>query len=340
MVKTRRLQFKSCANYWPQKDRHGSDRKNFSSSRLRGFLRDLPRALAGFWRRRLCKLSHRRADELFLTLTAAPVSSCLPLPMLAQPATASFMNKQTNRVRLDQLLTNSGMSASRSRARDTIARGCVTVDGQKIHKAGQLVDPACAIEINDPASKYVSRSALKLVAGLEAAGIDPNGKTAVDLGASTGGFTQVLLERGVKSVLAIDVGHGQLVQWIVDDPRVTNLEGMNARHLSREILMPEPDLIVSDVSFISLRQAAEPALLLSASQASCVLLVKPQFEVGRDGIAKGGLVKDEALARDVVEQIKTWLEKLPGWAVTSLIPSPIAGADGNQEFLLCGARHA
>ncbi|MGI9365121.1 MAG: TlyA family RNA methyltransferase, partial [Rhizobiaceae bacterium] len=230
------------------------------------------------------------------------------------------MNKPTERIRLDQLLTKRGLSASRSRARDAIARGCVTVGGQTATKAGMLVSTACEIDLNDPASSYVSRSAFKLVAGLEAANIDVSGQVAVDLGASTGGFTQVLLERGAKSVLAIDVGHGQLVQWIADDPRVTSLEGVNARNLTREILTPQPDLIVSDVSFISLRQAAEPTLLLSASQAQCVLLVKPQFEVGRAGIAKGGMVKDPGIARQAVEQVRHWFENLPGWTVTKLIP--------------------
>jgi len=221
-----------------------------------------------------------------------------------------------------------------------ITRGCVCIDGQKIAKAGTLVDSGCAIEINDPAQNYVSRAALKLIAGLDEAGIEVSGANAVDLGASTGGFTQVLLERGAKSVLAIDVGHGQLVADIASDPRVINLEGINARDLRQDILSPPPDLIVSDLSFISLTLAAEPALRLSSNDAQCVLLVKPQFEVGREGLGKGGVVTDGDLVERTMVRIQAWFNGLPGWQITNFLPSPIKGGDGNREYLLCGSRHA
>lgn len=246
----------------------------------------------------------------------------------------------TAKSRLDQLLAKRSLAPSRSRARDMIARGCVVVDGVTASKAGLLVMDTCHIDIDDPASAYVSRAALKLNAGLEAASINVSGSHAVDLGASTGGFSQVLLERGAKSVLAIDVGHGQLAPEIARNSRVTNLEGTNARDLTQDILIPPPDLIVSDLSFISLTLAAEPALRFSASTASCVLLVKPQFEVGREGIGKGGLVTDQELIEKTLERIKDWFNGLPGWKITHFLPSPIKGGDGNREYLLCGARDA
>lgn len=246
-------------------------------------------------------------------------------------------NDKTN-IRIDNLLTARGLARSRSRARDMITRGCVKANGAPVSKSGALFSKHCAIEVNDPAAQYVSRAALKLTAGLDAAGIDPTDAVAVDLGASTGGFTQVLLERGVQLVLAIDVGHGQLSADIAKDPRVRNLEKLNARELTLQHLGQAPDIVVSDLSFVSLRIAAEPALLLAAPGASCVLLVKPQFEVGRSGIGKGGLVTDETLIEDTLSAIKQWFSGLPGWRCTHFLPSPIKGGDGNREYLLCGVR--
>ncbi|MEP0942686.1 MAG: TlyA family RNA methyltransferase [Rhizobiaceae bacterium] len=248
------------------------------------------------------------------------------------------MGKGNSRIRADQLLALRNYAPSRSRARDMIARGCVKADGTVVAKAGALLAADAKIEIDDPGSGYVSRAALKLIAGLQASGFDATDVHALDLGASTGGFTQVLLQNGASSVLAIDVGHAQMVAEIADDPRVTNLEGINARDLTAEILTPPPELIVSDVSFISLRIAAEPALRLAALNARSVLLVKPQFEVGREGIGKGGLVTDEALVTQILAEISQWFNSLPGWTMTKLIPSPITGGDGNKEYLLCGER--
>ena len=250
------------------------------------------------------------------------------------------MNSPVPKSRLDQLLAARSLAPSRSRARDMIARKCVRVDGEIVTKAGAMVGDTSRIDIDDPAQAYVSRAALKLVAGLDAADIDVTGKNCIDLGASTGGFTQVLLQRGAASVLAIDVGHGQLVAEIADDPRVTNMEGVNARDLTKEQLSPAPELIVSDLSFISLTLAAEPALRLCTGDAQCVLLVKPQFEVGREGIGKGGLVTDEDLIEHTLERIKTWFRTLPGWEITHFVAWPIKGGDGNREYLLCGARYA
>ena len=249
------------------------------------------------------------------------------------------MPQAAQKQRLDILLTELGHAASRSRARDMVARGCIRVNDTIVLKAGSVFLRDVKIDVDDPTQKYVSRAALKLVAGLEAGGIDVGQQYCLDLGSSTGGFTEVLLERGAKHVFALDVGHGQMVERISNAPRVTNLEKFNARDLLEETFPEKPQVVVSDMSFISLRIAAEPALLLAADNAACVLLVKPQFEVGRDGIGKGGLVTDEALVDKTLDEIKIWFESLPGWSITHFLPAPLTGGDGNQEYLLCGARH-
>src|SRR5690606_208620 len=172
---------------------------------------------------------------------------------------------------------------SRSRARDAVTRGTVKVEGRLVTKAGQTFPDNATVEIDDPAQDYVSRAALKLVAALDHFGLDPTGLNCLDVGASTGGFTQVLLQRGGAHVIAVDVGHDQMHPLVAGDARVTNLEGLNARTLSEDDLSDRPiDFVVSDVSFISLKLALPPALLLARPGATCVLLVKPQFEAGRE----------------------------------------------------------
>ena len=179
--------------------------------------------------------------------------------------------------RLDRLLVARGLVPTRARARDAVLRGTVRVDGAPASKPGQTVGEGAALALDDPAAPYVSRAALKLVAGLDAFGIDAAGAHALDVGASTGGFTQVLLARGAAQVTAIDVGHGQLAPALRADPRVTAIEGLNARDLTMDRLPHAPGLVVADVSFISLRLALPPALDLARPGARCVLLVKPQF---------------------------------------------------------------
>lgn len=241
--------------------------------------------------------------------------------------------------RLDQLLLSLGLFASRSRARDAILRGTVTVEGQVVKKPGQTFLTVVDVQIADPAQDYVSRAALKLAAALDHFGLDPSGRSCVDIGASTGGFTEVLLQRGAAHVTAIDVGHGQMHPRIAADPLVTSLEGLNARNLSEEDLDGRPiDFIVSDVSFISLKLALPPALSLAEPETTCVLLVKPQFEAGRDAIAKSGLLKDPESAPAVAAELERWLRDDMGWAILGMIPSPISGGDGNQEFLLAGQK--
>jgi 23S rRNA (cytidine1920-2'-O)/16S rRNA (cytidine1409-2'-O)-methyltransferase len=239
---------------------------------------------------------------------------------------------------LDELLVARALFSSRSRARDAIERGTVLVDGIVAAKAGQGVSEAAHIEIDDPARAYVSRAALKLIAGLDHFGIDPAGSHALDIGASTGGFTQVLLERGAAHVTAIDVGHGQMVQELRDDPRVTCLEGVNARALTADMLQGPIDLVVSDVSFISLKLALPPSLELAGASARGVFLVKPQFEAGREAIGKGGLLKDPAEGPRVAQALTDWLDAAPHWRALGLTESPIEGGDGNHEFLLAGIK--
>ena len=244
----------------------------------------------------------------------------------------------TQRVRLDQLLVDTGTFASRSRARDAILRGTVRVAGRQAAKPGQMVPPDAAIDLDDPAQAYVSRAALKLKAALSHFDLTPKGRIALDVGASTGGFTQVLLEEGATHVVAVDVGHGQMDAGLAADPRVTNIEGLNARDLDLAHLQGEhPHFVVSDVSFISLKLALPPALSLAAPGAEAVLLVKPQFEVGRDKVGKGGLVAPEA-AQACADDLAGWLSTQPGWTVLGLCPSPISGGDGNIEYLLAGQK--
>jgi 23S rRNA (cytidine1920-2'-O)/16S rRNA (cytidine1409-2'-O)-methyltransferase len=208
-----------------------------------------------------------------------------------------------------------------------------------VRKAGQAVLPDASISVDDPAQAYVSRAALKLIAGLDHFRFDVSGCEVLDVGASTGGFTQVLLERGAAHVTAIDVGHGQMHENIANDPRVTSIEGLNARDLiSVDLGDRKPDFIVSDVSFISLKLALPSALSLAKAGARALLLVKPQFEAGKDAIGKGGLLKDAAVAERVASDLLAWLDTLPDWRALGLCPSPIEGGDGNREFLLGGIK--
>ena len=245
----------------------------------------------------------------------------------------------SQRQRLDDLLVVKGLFASRSRARDAVERGAVAVDGAVVTKPGQGVSPGAQLTVDDPARGYVSRAALKLIAGLDLFALERSGPEARDIGASTGGFTQVLLERGAVHVTAIDVGHGQMHASIGGDPRVTAIEGLNARALDEADLGERlPEFVVSDVSFISLKLALPPALELARPGSHALLLVKPQFEAGREAIGKGGLLKNPADAEIVAAALREWLDGLAGWRALGLCPSPIEGGDGNREFLLAGVK--
>ncbi|MBB4953791.1 23S rRNA (cytidine1920-2'-O)/16S rRNA (cytidine1409-2'-O)-methyltransferase [Agrobacterium vitis] len=241
--------------------------------------------------------------------------------------------------RLDQLLVSLNLVASRSRARDAIQRGGVKVNGKVVTKPSLVFAADATIEIDDPAQEYVSRAALKLVAGLDHFRLDPTDHICLDVGASTGGFTEVLLQRGAAHVIAIDVGHEQMHPRLQNDERVTNIEGLNARYLEADDIDNEAfTFLVSDVSFISIKLALVPALELAEPGSHCLLLVKPQFEAGRDAISKAGLLKEPDTAPQVAAELERWLVEDMGWTSLGMIPSPIAGGDGNVEFLLAGRK--
>ena len=238
--------------------------------------------------------------------------------------------------RLDQLLVETGQFDSRAKAQAAVMAGLVFVKGQRVDKPGQQVAADAAIEVKGKAHPYVSRGGLKLAKAIEHFGIDCAGKLGLDVGASTGGFTDVLLRAGAAKVYAVDVGHNQLAWSLRSDPRVVVMEKTNARHLTRE-LVPEPvDLVVCDASFIGLETVLPAAMALAAPGAWLVALIKPQFEVGPDRVGKGGIVRDPALHQEVCDRIARWLAAQPDWSVAGIQPSPIEGADGNREFLIAG----
>ncbi len=204
-----------------------------------------------------------------------------------------------------------------------------------------MVSVGTNIRVSGPAYPFVSRGGVKLAAGLDAFGVGPSGMVCLDLGASTGGFTDALLRRGARKVWAVDVGAGQLHPAIAQDERVINLEKTHARDLTPALITDEIDLVVADVSFISLRKALPPALTLVAPGAFLVALVKPQFELGPDGVGKGGIVRDGAArGARVAAEIANWLATEHGWAPLGVIDSPIEGGDGNRELLLGARRQA
>lgn len=243
----------------------------------------------------------------------------------------------SERIRLDLALEQRGLVPSRARARDAILRGTVTINGVTAHKQNQMVGRDDRLALSDPAANYVSRAALKLVAGLGAGSIDPVGKTCIDVGASTGGFTQVLMERGARRIYAVDVGHGQLHERLKGSDRVVSMEGVNARDLTAEMI-PEPvDLLVSDVSFVSVIKVLEAPLALCTDTADAVILFKPQFEVGRRNVGKGGIVSDQtAIDAALADVIAFMVER--GFDHRNSVTSPIAGGDGNVETVLVFAR--
>ncbi|MEM7289322.1 MAG: TlyA family RNA methyltransferase [Pseudomonadota bacterium] len=242
--------------------------------------------------------------------------------------------------RLDEWLVSSGHYASRARARDAIKRGCVSIGSDVSVKPSRSVLDPTAVKIVDPAARWVSRAALKLKEALEKTGLSPAGKVAVDLGASAGGFCQVLLENGAEYVYAVEVGHGQMADRLKRNPKLNLIEGLNARDLQLEHLSGQnPEFLTSDLSFISLKLALPPALGMAAGGAQGVFLIKPQFEVGKEHLGRGGIVRNPDLARKTAEDMKEWLETNPGWQSIDLLPSPISGGDGNTEYLLIGQKH-
>jgi len=242
-------------------------------------------------------------------------------------------------LRADLLLVRRGVAASRERARSMISAGLVLVDGVVMTRPARRLDINADIRVTGSDMKWVSRAALKLLGGLDAfPQIDPAGLYCVDVGASTGGFTEVLLARGAAHVVAVDVGHGQIHPRLANDPRVQSREGVNARSLTAGDFTRPPELIVCDASFISLTKVLPAVMRLAAPGAGLLALIKPQFEVGRAAIGKGGVVRDAQAVRDAVAMIENWLVVDAGWHLTGTVPSPIDGQDGNREFLLAGRK--
>ena len=242
------------------------------------------------------------------------------------------------KMRLDRIMVERGLADTRSRAAELVRLGAVSVGGATAGKAGMLVPADVELAVRAEALPYVSRAGLKLAAALDAFGLDAAGETALDLGASTGGFTEVLLARGAAKVFAVDVGRGQLHRKLRSDTRVIVLEQTDARELNHA-LVPEPvGAITADVSFISLIKALPAALALAAPNAWLVALVKPQFEAGPEAVGKGGIVRDPLHRAEAVKRVRDFIATGPGWTVVGELPSPITGTDGNEEILV-GARN-
>ena len=240
----------------------------------------------------------------------------------------------TRSFRLDELLVRRGLLTSRAQAQSAIHEGRVQVAGVMAIKPALRIPENAEIIVAPPSHNYVSRGGLKLAHGLDVFGFDVKAKLCLDVGASTGGFTDVLLSRGARHVYALDVGHDQLAPSLRNDPRVTLMEGVNARYLKPGDLAQAPDIIVCDVSFISLTLILPPVLALGSRQAKLVALIKPQFELTPTEIGKGGIVRDHMAHKRACQNIATLVANLQGWQIVDVIDSPITGADGNREYLL------
>jgi len=249
-------------------------------------------------------------------------------------------NSIMSRQRLDNALVARGLAESRSRAQDMIRLGDVRIGGKVVTRPALPVSADAPIEIADGVGRYVSRGALKLRHALDHFRLEAAGRCAIDIGASTGGFTELLLERGAERVYAVDVGRGQLHPRLRADPRVVNLERTDARRLDRVLIPAAVTAVVVDASFISATLVLPPALALTGPGCWLVTLVKPQFEAGREAVGKGGIVRDERARGAAVERVAGFLAGQPGWRLAGVTASPIEGGDGNQEFLLGACRDA
>ncbi len=242
------------------------------------------------------------------------------------------------KVRADMALVARAHAASLARAQALIMAGLVTSGDRRIDKAGAQLPADAELMVRRPEHPWVSRGGVKLAHGLEHFAIDPDKAICLDVGAATGGFTDVLLRRGAARVYAVDVGHGQLAWKLRQDPRVVVLERTNARYITAAQVPDPVALITCDASFIGLATVLPAPLTLTAPGARLVALVKPQFEVGPDRVGKGGVVRDPALHREACDCIAQWLEARPGWTLLGLVESPIRGAEGNREFLIAARR--
>jgi len=246
------------------------------------------------------------------------------------------MKSKSSRTRLDLLLIERGLAETRAKAQALILAGAVFSGEKKLDKAGTAYAGDTPLEVKSKDHPWVSRGGIKLAHALDQFAIDVTGLIALDVGASTGGFTDVLLQKGAARVYAVDVGHGQLAWKLRQDPRVVVLERVNARHLSAKEVPEPPDIVVCDASFIGLEIVLPAALGLAKAKAKLVALIKPQFEVGPERVGKRGVVRDPAVHAAVCAGIEAFVASL-GWAAIATLPSPIEGGEGNREFLL-GAR--
>jgi 23S rRNA (cytidine1920-2'-O)/16S rRNA (cytidine1409-2'-O)-methyltransferase len=242
------------------------------------------------------------------------------------------------KARADQRLVDLGLAESRARAQALIIAGKVFSGERRIEKPGQPVAEGAALEVRGQDHPWVSRGGVKLAHALEHFGLSPAGKTCLDIGASTGGFTDVLLARGAARVHAVDVGHGQLAWKLRGDPRVVVHERVNARWLTAERIGAPVDVLVCDASFIGLATVLPAPLALCVPGAWAVALIKPQFEAGPAAVGKGGVVRDPNVHADVCARVRAWWAALPGWTVLGITESPITGPEGNREFLIAAVR--
>ena len=248
--------------------------------------------------------------------------------------------ENAGRMRLDQSLVARGLAVSRKQAQALIMAGKVFAGERRLDKAGHVISKEMEITVRGSLHPWVSRGGQKLAHGLSHFDLDPSDAIALDIGASTGGFTDVLLSNGAARVYAVDVGHGQLAWKLRQDDRVIVLEKTNARNLDQN-LFPDPmDFIVCDASFIGLQTVLPRALALAASDSVLIALIKPQFEVGRAQVGKGGVVRDPKLHHEVCHRISDWLHAHPNWSVMGITESPITGPGGNKEFLIAARRSA
>jgi 23S rRNA (cytidine1920-2'-O)/16S rRNA (cytidine1409-2'-O)-methyltransferase len=245
--------------------------------------------------------------------------------------------------RIDQLLVERGLAPSRARAQALVMAGLVFASGKggekRVDKPGQQVADDAQVEVRGRDHPWVGRGGVKLAHAIEQFGLDPTGAIAMDIGSSTGGFTQVLLEHGAAHVFAVDVGTNQLDWKLRNDPRITVLEQTNARELTSAQIDRACDWVVCDASFIGLAKVLEVPLRLAAPRCRLVALIKPQFEVRREEVGKGGIIRDPALHQRVCDEVRMWLEE-GGWRIDGIIPSPITGSEGNVEFLISAVREA
>jgi 23S rRNA (cytidine1920-2'-O)/16S rRNA (cytidine1409-2'-O)-methyltransferase len=252
----------------------------------------------------------------------------------------SMTKNAKTKARADQLLVAVGLAESRTKAQALIMAGLVYAGTAQVKKPGDLLPEGAALSVKGQEHPWVSRGGVKLAHGLDYFGFDPAGRVALDVGASTGGFTDVLLTRGAARVYAVDVGHGQLAWKLRSDARVSVLEKTNARHLTRELVPAPIGALVCDASFIGLQIVLPAAMDLCAPDAFAVALIKPQFEAGPAHVGKGGVVRDAAVHAVVCDRIVAWWSAVPGWRVLGVTRSPITGPEGNVEFLIGAVKGA